>query len=169
MSTGNGQPTYSVTLSYQECFSAALLGVRRRLRSLGHHNKDCYAWSDGSSWWDRDIEGAGGEKAAGQILDLECIAHAGDFDCADLASGVEVRTTKLLNGHLIIRPGDKDGNYVLVTGSMPTYNVIGWISSEHVRKHFALSQGPGGYGELAYWVKQDELWPLSELISKETK
>jgi hypothetical protein len=46
-----------------------------------------------------------------------------------MSSDLHVRWTTRSNGPLVIRPGDPDGVYVLVTGQCPTFTVMGWIHS----------------------------------------
>lgn len=146
-----------ITLTPDECRRAAEVGLRRRLFSMGRHNKDCYAPSTGMSWWDRDIEASGAELAAAKALGLDWEPRVGDFHCSDLEVGYEVRHTPYPNGHLIIRPHDKPGTYILVTGKMPVYEIVGHADADEVKRALELSMGPTNRGEQAYWVPQEVL------------
>jgi hypothetical protein len=47
---------------------------------------------------------------------------------ADVGSRIEVKHTSWRDGHLIVKPSDRDSDLaVLVVGESPNYTIIGWL------------------------------------------
>jgi hypothetical protein len=68
---------------------------------------------------------------------------------------LHVRQTAHRDGSLIIRPGDPDGIYVLVTGQCPTFTIVGWIHSSDAKQPHYWRSPDGGPG--AWFVPQRKL------------
>lgn len=112
-----------------------------------------------------DLNGMGGElafcKASNIFPDLTIISGSGPRPIADchMFGGLwDVKTTPYANGKLLLRPS-KTANkqcdyYVLVTGKMPKYRIIGWASAkELIRKANLIDLGHGP----TYALDQDKL------------
>jgi hypothetical protein len=67
------------------------------------------------------------------------------------------------DGPLIIRPGDPDGIYVLVTGQCPTFTVMGWIHSYDAKRPQYWRSPDGGPG--AWFVPQRALRSTSPILT----
>lgn len=152
---------YPVRLTKYECLFAAVGGVLRRMKCLfAGYRKDCYAESNGDQYWDRDIEGYAAETVVAKHVNWYQEPHIRDSDCYDLGTCLEVRHTTYSTGHLLIRPDDKPGLYVLVTGRMPHLTVIGCYSEKLAKQRYPLSMGPTMKGDLAHWIPQSDLNPF---------
>lgn len=98
----------------------------------------------------------------------DCIENTG-WTLKDVGS-VQVRTTPVKNGRLIVRPGDgrgKDGEklkepFILVIQLSPTdYELAGWMIGENAMQDKWIYD-PYNRGK-AYFVPQDQLKPMEEL------
>jgi hypothetical protein len=130
-----GMGYVEVRLSPNEWNHAAHTGMMRKFCSFEQKLK-----SDASSddeWLDglaHDILGAAGEVAVSKYLDAFHILTYNNFhDKTDCRFGIEVRTTKLYEGSLIIRPRDvknckPETNFVLAVGQPPVMRLMGWIN-----------------------------------------
>jgi len=65
----------------------------------------------------------------------------------------------MMNGHLIVRPGDCEGKYALVSGIIPTFIVRGWFHSAECKKHPEWLRNPDNRGE-SWFVPQSALLPI---------
>jgi hypothetical protein len=145
-----------VTLTQPECAVAAHAGtIRQRLNQDRTHQHGYTGVG-----WDIHIEGAGAEMALAKYLGIYWVpaqmtpqGHAGDA-AADVGP-FEVRQTARANGSLILHKTDfADRAYVLVTGTMPTYNLQGWLyAADGWREEWWRSD----VREPAYFVPQDQL------------
>lgn len=117
-----------VTLTAQEVGQAAMVGIRRRYASI--RRSDTMV---AKSHWEVDIVGALGECAVAKALGLYWSPDVNVFKVPDVGS-LHVRSTKLKNGSLIIRPDDPDGTYILAVGEINEFNVAGFIESEDAKK-----------------------------------
>jgi len=79
---------------------------------------------------------------------------------ADLGSSFEVKWTKWKEGHLIIKPSDRNTDIaVLVVGTSPTYFIAGWIPIAIAKSaRFKDSRSE------SWWVGQQDLAPIENLI-----
>ena len=118
--------------------------------------------------YETEVEGVGGEpvfaKACNLYPDFATIPGKYDF----LAHGmkVDVKTTRHKNGRLLVSSTKKISEcdaYVLIVGSMPRYEIIGWayapeiINKEHLGE---LGNGP------VYMMDQSELHNFPENLLK---
>lgn len=151
---GKEKEKVRVKLSTQEMAAAAMVGVRRKVMSLKRQET---AGHDKTNWSD-EIEGAMGECAVAKALGIYWSPEVDLFKVPDVGS-LHVRQTSHANGKLIFRPGDADGVYVLIRGSLGEYEIAGWATSEECVNDRYL-QAPNGRPP-AYFV--DSLHPISEL------
>jgi len=106
----------------------AIRGVLRRLRGL-RQNRDRYGF-DGDGWR-VDINGVGAELAVAKLL----AAYPTGLGLSGDVGRVEVRSTEYPDGALILHPADPDDRpFVLVTGQLPTYDVVGWVMAGDAKR-----------------------------------
>lgn len=114
-----------------------------------------------------DTIGAAGEIAVAKALNLYPGFTVGSFKLPDVGC-LQVRATKYANGHLIIRPNDKDEDvFVLVTkvrmGKFEAIEIAGWCSGKEAKTML------GDWLKLDYmrvpaWcVAKDKLHPMHTL------
>jgi hypothetical protein len=112
-----------------------------------------------------EINGLGGElafcKATNSYPDLTLAGEPGTRPKADthlFGSLWDVKTTKRADGRLLVRPTKRGQKaceyYVLVTGSMPNYKIVGWIHAEDLFWNHNLKDL--GHGK-TYVIEQDQL------------
>jgi hypothetical protein len=143
-----------IALTREEMLIAAIAGVTRRIESTYSNRKDSAGYSDANGW-DVDIEGAAAEMALSKYLKRYWGGDCNTFKKNDV-SDLQVRSTALQNGSLIIRPEDKETDYfVLVVGRAPQFRVAGYISGKDARKDEWWRSPNGRPG--AWFVPQDKL------------
>jgi hypothetical protein len=151
-----------VELSKAEVMPGALVGVSRRIDSLFSERAQTVPGIDGDGMgWIRDIEGALAEQAYAKAIDRYWDSSQWRFRSA--ASGdvgkFQVRHTTRLDGHLIVRPHDKEADrFVLVVGVCPHYQIVGSILGRDAKQPHFLND-PGGRGVPCWWVPQAALQP----------
>jgi hypothetical protein len=119
----------AVTLSPREIILAAMIGGLMHARALARGWKDKVY----ESGWNVHIEGIAAEIAVAKALGIPYRPKLNGFKAPDVGD-LHVRWTAYRDGSLIIRPGDPDGIYVLVTGRCPTFTVMGWIHSSDAKR-----------------------------------
>lgn len=78
-------------------------------------------------------------------------------DKADVGHKIEVKWTKWKDGSLILTNNDrKEDIAILVTGSMPTFYVIGWIPIVMAQRN--KQQRSDG----SWWISQRDLHPMAD-------
>ena len=109
----------------------------------------------------RDAEAIGAEMVVARYLGIK------DFEPtintfknqADVGNSIEVKHTSWKDGHLIVKPSDRDSDIaVLVVGESPNYLIIGWIP-------VAVAKSPRYKSDQSnsYWVSQINLQPIETL------
>lgn len=150
-----------IKLSTVEMISSALLGALTRIESLVNGRQNSHDYNDEDSWT-VDIEGAGAEMAVAKYRNVFWMGSIGKFKKENDVFGVEVRSTTLERGSLIIREGDQDdAKFILVVGKLPHKKIIGWIYGKEAKQSKWL-RSPNGR-EPAYFVPQDVLKDLNTL------
>jgi hypothetical protein len=124
----------AVTLSPREIILAAMIGGLMHARALARGWKDRVYESD----WNVHVEAIAAEIAVAKALGIRYNPNLNGFKALDVGD-LHVRWTTRSNGPLIIRPGDPDGIYVLVTGQCPTFTVMGWIHSSDAKQPSLLA------------------------------
>jgi hypothetical protein len=124
----------TVTLSPREIILAAMIGGLMHARALARGWKDRVYESD----WNVHVEGIAAEIAVAKALGIRYRPKLNGFKAPDVEH-LHVRQTAHRDGSLIIRPGDPDGIYVLVTGRCPTFTVVGWIHSSDAKQPSVLA------------------------------
>tara|TARA_B100000287_G_scaffold434334_1_gene498493 strand:+ start:900 stop:1382 length:483 start_codon:yes stop_codon:yes gene_type:complete len=120
------------------------------------------------SIYETEVEGVGGELAFAKMCNLypDFSVVPGKYDFVAHGMTVDVKTTKHKNGRLLVSSTKKISDcdsYVLVVGSMPRYEIIGWayapeiINEEHLG---TLGNGP------VYMMDQSELHSFPDNLFK---
>ena len=147
-----------VHLTFAEINMGAAAGVWRQLQSISkglREKKHCAT----KSGWDIGVAGAIGELAFAKAMGLYWGGQEGTFKGPDVG-GFQVRTTFNPKGRLPWREGDSlDEMFVLVAGTPPDMEVVGWIIG-HDAKRVGNHENPNG-GGWAWFVNQDQLTPLN--------
>lgn len=87
-----------------------------------------------------DVIGLGGELSVARAFnvypDLTVSPRAGGVDLiSKTKKKVDVKTTAMAQGHLLVRPHSKDNDvdiYVLVIADFPTFDIVGWAERERL-------------------------------------
>lgn len=153
-----------ITLSWLELMQAAQIGVARRISSMKHRrNCNVHAYK---SDWATDIDGAAAELAVAKHTRSWWPVDTNDFKAPDVAH-YHIRSTKTVNGHLIVRNNDPaSGEYVLVITNAPEFTIIGSISGE-VAKQECWRNTTNSFGVESWWIPQSALqdWSSNETES----
>jgi hypothetical protein len=112
-----------------------------------------------------DENGIGGEVAVAKFLnlypDMVIKPQSKTYDLMSRkGSRIDVKTTKYKNGRMLatLKKHVEDCDvYVLVTGVLPKYKIVGWIKSEDLIKDENVVDLGHGH---SYGVTQDRLHPL---------
>lgn len=109
----------------------------------------------------RDGEAAGAELALAKYFEIpDFELTVGTFKTqADIASRIECKWTRWIDGHLIIKASDRDQDIAcLVVGSSPNFFVVGWIPVAIAKKdRFKHDKSD------SWWVSQINLRPIETL------
>lgn len=146
-----------VKLNYEECLFAAEIGCKRQVESIFANLKS--SLTNGSAGWNEHIEGAAAELAYAKAAGVEWQAGVNTFKAGDVGD-VQVRSTRLTNGRLIVRPRDPtNALYVFVRGEIPNFTIVGSIRGSDAKSDRYLFNPPGKSGntKAAYFIPTDEL------------
>jgi len=110
----------------------------------------------------RDAEAIGAEMVVARYLGIK------DFEPgvntfkreADVGHRIEVKHTSWRDGHLIIKPSDRDHDIaILVVGESPNYSIIGWLPVDVAKTaRFKSDQSN------SWWVSQINLRPMASML-----
>lgn len=113
-------------------------------RKIGNHSS-----------YQMDVDGFAAElafcKAMNLNPDLAITNQSLTHDCISRnGKTIDVKTTRCEGGRLLVTPNKKDSQtqiYVLVVGTPPAFNVIGWATKEEVfdARHFRELNGRWSY------------------------
>ena len=115
-----------------------------------------------------EVCGACGELALAKAAGQWFIPSVNTFHrVPDCLGDVEVRSTLLSEGSLIVRDNDSgDRRYVLATVSAPNVRLVGWLYGHECMKPEFL-RNPDGHRE-SWFIPQSLLRPIEELLSEGT-
>jgi len=141
---------------------AATVGILRNIQALKQGLPQCHGAKD-EEMWRYHIEGAAGEMAFAKAMNIHWGAHSNVFKAPDVGSIIQIRTRSNADWDLIVRDNDSDDEiFVLVTGEIPNYRIVGWIKGSDAKKA-EWYKDMGKRGKPAYFVPQECLNPLSLL------
>jgi len=153
----------TIELTKPELMVAGLVGNMRSVSSLGRLTQNKHSPND--SEWQIDVDGAAAEMAFAKWMGVYYEPSVNTFKAPDIGS-IQVRSTKLENGRLIIRSNDvKDEIVVLVINRMPTYIMAGWLRTSEAKKDKYLYD-PNGKKAPAWMVPQSDLNKMEDLDVK---
>ena len=145
-----------IQLTPREMAMGGFQGIFRRVQSL-QGNFDPQNHPPPEKGWDRDVEGCLGELALSKLTGNYWGGMSGVGACD--VRHMEVRTTPVPSGHLILRDGDKDDvPYVLMIGSNGSYRVAGWILGGE-GKELGERRGTQDRPDPCWWISQSLLTP----------
>lgn len=152
-----------VKLEWYEEWAAQAAGTWRQDEAVAAGSKHVLPGGTmGKDPYEVHQRAAGAEMAVAKYLDLYWAPSVNVFKVPDVGN-LHVRSTPYANGGLIIRPKDKHGNYVLVTGDFPVFTVVGWIHSMVVVERRDLYRWNPRRQRPAYRVPQGDLHDIASL------
>lgn len=111
---------------------------------------------------DHDIRGAHCEFAASLILNVSCRPTIGEISAPDVGGFIEVRSTDIETGRLIVKPGDDDlAPFVLIVANMEQlhFRAAGWLYGNEAKGFPLLTD----FGDPAHFVPQGALSSVATL------
>ena len=117
--------------------------------------------------WQTDEDGIGGEIAASRLLNVYpnlVLKPDAGWDILYQGMKIDVKTTRYINGRLLAKLNSRDEEvdaYLLVTGTFPEYNVIGYASRDSLLSPENIIDLGHGKG---YGLSQEQLTPVEELV-----
>lgn len=154
-----------VTLTWAEVAIAARVGEARTIRNRAKGNGHRHGKAPGADWT-ADIEAACAEMAAAKGIGVYLpVAVSPDEDRhGDLGYGLHVRHSAREDARLILHRDDQDvGLFILITGSMPTFSMPGFIEAAKGKRDEWWAD-PTGDGRHAFFVPQESLIPIAGLV-----
>jgi len=152
-----------VILDYTQQVTAHYYGFLRVLKINGRPDHPSRG-NKGISYHEyiaENAEAVGSEIAVAQYLGIKNFIPTIDTfkKQADVGNTREVKWTSYAFGHLVISPSDRiDHVAILVTGRGPVYSIAGWIPIIMAKKP---KYHNASYN--AYWVPQNNLFPIEDL------
>lgn len=153
-----------VTLTHVEQFTAAMIGQQRytssRMRGLSHKVSN----EEDMDIARRDQHAAGSEIAVAKALGCYWPpSWNADKNAPDIPPDIQVRWTTHHAGKLILRDGDPAGRYVLVRGTTPSFELVGWLPSDTAMNALWLTNFGRPDRPECYAVPNDALNPINTL------
>jgi hypothetical protein len=151
-----------IELSPGEMMLAAIVGI---LRQAFNRRPNAHGVDNGrENPWGLHVMGALGELVLAKDLNVYWNPHIGDYDADDVGP-YQVRATAKDHYRLRLHPNDKDDKkFVLITGTGPTFTVVGWCYGREGKKT-EYWEDPTHTGRPAFWVPHDQLRPMHTLKS----
>ena len=112
---------------------------------------------------ERHIRGAHCEFAASILLNRYWRPSIGEIDQPDVGGLVEVRSTILETGRLIVKPGEDDNApFVLIVADMDRlrFRFAGWMFARDAKAWPLITK----HGDPGHYVEQSALYSCSELL-----
>lgn len=164
--------TAFVTLRNFECYLGAMVGVTRNITSMFKKQKHWPPLGDRTWAWINHIEGAGAECSVGKHADCFWDGSFGTFTDKPDVGPYHVKWIRKRwvdgeardDGRLRVplrKPPDELDIFILVRGSMPNYELVGWIRAGEVMKPENIDN-PNNRGE-EYFITQDKLYDMDKL------
>ena len=117
--------------------------------------------------WQTDEDGLGGEIAASRLLNVYpnlVLKPDAGWDILYQGMKIDVKTTRYINGRLLAKLNSRDEEvdaYLLVTGTFPEYNVVGYASRDSLLSPENIIDLGHGKG---YGLSQEQLTPVEVLV-----
>lgn len=148
-----------IRLTKNELLRGALIGAERQIDNVLAGRQHRYGFKP-TDPYNSHIQGAIGEVAVAKQFKLPYTGNIGDFNAPD-AGPLQVRSTELPQGRLILHPTDKDHEVFILarTHGLPDVELAGWVFG-HEGKDPKNWSDPGT-GRPAFFV--GKLRPIHEL------
>ncbi len=159
--------TAFVTLKNFECQMSAIAGLTRNMMSIFKGHKHYPPLAHDSYAWMNHIEGAGAECAVAKHRDIFWDGSFGTFTDKPDVGPYHVKWVFHRDGKLRIplkKPPDPADIFILVRGTMPHYELVGWILAGYGMQPENI-ENPYNRGE-EYFVNQDDLHDMAGLPDK---
>ena len=159
---------YKIQLTNAEMFTAAFIGIRRRIYAIVSGKKAARGLSEDADVWGMDIEGAGAELAVAKLLNRYWNGTVGETKPGDVG-GIEVRSSTKHNNRMIVYENAPDDTpFIFVTGKIPNLEIRGWMTGKDAKKHEYWTN-PSGGDRYAYFVPVADLKPMHHLFPESIK
>ena len=153
----------NIKLEWFEFHGAAQVGLQRWAQSEARGMNHASTYSrDYLRRLVEEVVGACGERCVCKSCNIYWDGSVNTFHAiADImGAGVEIRTTDLDDGRMIIRDNDDGARiFILVTGKGPEFKIRGWLYGSECKKP-AWESNPNGYRP-AWFVPQCALRSFS--------
>lgn len=148
-----------VILTQPQIMQGALIGCMRQVSALKKGSQNAYGY-DGKTDWQINIEGCLAEMAVAQYRGVFWDGRVGVIGPGDVGH-IEVRSTVLDDGCLIVHPKDGDDvPFVLVTGQNGKYELRGWLYGREAKHDCYWRKSTG---RPAWFVPQGRLHAIEDL------
>jgi hypothetical protein len=150
-----------VALTSDEMLHAAQVGIQRQIQNLIEERRPAHG-ADDQNDWQKQVEGAMGEKAVSVVTGIPWDGNLGDLEADDVGP-YQVRTRSQHRYDLTIYPKDRnDKIFILVTGINGKYKVQGWIRGGEAKQRQYWKAYTSG--RPAYFVPKEALHDIKDLI-----
>ena len=157
-----------VNLSWTESFFCAQVGVMWELSAI-YGERGPHAYEHDEVGWKAHVEGAAAEYAAAKFVGIHwepyVVQPHEKFKRVPDVGPFQVRNAEKHHYRLTLRRGrdeqKEDVPFILVTGTIPSFRVRGWLYGREVMVEKYWSD-PNGRG-LAWWAPVEDLRPMDTL------
>jgi hypothetical protein len=160
-------PVIRVTLTYDEEVTAHRVGFERatELKSTANHSSRGNKALNYHEYIGELSEAVGGELSVAKFFGIDHFKPTVNTfkSQADINSRIEVKWTKWLDGHLVLRQSDRNHDIaILVVGKSPEYFLVGWTPVKHgkVDRNWVA-------GMSAWWINQEHLRPMQDFLGSD--
>lgn len=156
--------TLTVKFNRHEVRLAAMAGVERRINAIAKQRPGFHGIDGRSNEWQIDIVGSLGELAVAKALNLywEPVTDKKLKSLPGDVEGYQVRSTRHQSGKLIVYKTDSDeAPFILAVVREPEVLLAGWVYGKEAKSMVAPKSGATAP---EFWIPQDSLRPMSELL-----
>lgn len=153
-----------VSLEWYECAKAAQVGLSRSIEAMREGKSSRFS---GERNWSAHIEGALGEAAFAKATRRYWSGSVNTFKEGGDVGAIQVRTRSRPDFPLYVRPTDRDDDiFVLVTGELGNYEVVGWCFGREAKQDKYLVTNMKGWRP-TYMVPAKDLHDPRSLVVEE--
>ena len=151
-------------LTTSDLYFAAQAGIMRRISAIKKQRIEPFG-TPSTDLWGIDIEACIAEYLVAKTLNMAWIPYRENplEIQADVGTNIQIRSTKLQHGSLILHEEDKNDHFFfLVIGTGLDKCIAGWITGEDgkLRKYWQTKTG-----RPCYFVPQSHLHSIEEFFS----
>lgn len=151
-------------LTTSDLYFAAQAGIMRRISAIKKQRNEPFG-TPSTDLWDVDIESCIAEYLVAKAFNMAWIPYRENpiEIQADVGANIQIRSTKLQYGNLILHEEDKDDHFfVLVIGTGLDKRIVGWITGEDGKQQMYWQTKTG---RPCYFVPQSRLHSIEEFFS----